>query len=1139
MAKGKKKKTTRADALRMAGTIGCTGAHKNEGEWVPCASQDELVRVSNSAESDSWLKTSTVKSAVSMSGRKRGKRRNRMREWQNLRERTYGVQTVPGVGLVSGDRATALSGQPAIAGDSAGAVSVGKGIAPFSPEVGEPDVYTSPDAARMRAAQVGCTGIRRYTTASGRQVWMPCTTGVTYDKFTDQGAYRGRRARLEDQRVQRVVRREMSRFAAFSGSKKDARSRKVSATPSKPSERISGSDRNAEGSSASVSSASSITLSAEQVKALATKAREHNAKMREENRPSWTMTSTNALKAVMRRGMGAFSSSHRPNVNSRQQWAMGRVNAFLVMLEKGKPNNPKYTTDNDLLKDGHPWKKGVKSVIANDDDSTKALPVDRDMDGWIDEGKPTRRFVGIASALSLGKKPRKGKPVRVAITESGPGKPKGRAKRVVKEIEDTISKLKKGDYGKPGKGFKPTGKKVSERLSPKRIATLTPSRRSHSRLVQTQREFERAPKPEGEHAAAKMQDLVKPDGSIKPTFDHYGIGSGAITPERKALHDAIIRSIVFGNGQWEPTKSERPTAWMMGGGPASGKTFLRQGGYFDTPKRGSTVHLDADEIKEMIPEFATLKEELIAKGMDPTAAAAAVHAESTYIQREAMKLATESGFDVVVDSTGDGGLKSFHGRIDILKDAGYKIKGRVADVSIAMAVDEAKKRLDREGRGVDQKVVIDTHIDVARAVLYSLQNGVYDDFELVDNEDHKNPRTIAAMKDGELVIYDRKAWSEFISKATLRSKQDYEEGTDYFTRAGTPEAARKMARKRVQARKVRTKRIEGVDSIIAEPVPFLADRLPETDVDYKKVVAIPKAKREEMTKVYEGLPEFSEEAREAYEALTEEIADQFRMLTEELGVKVEFVDEDPYSDPLEMMDDLQQNKTLKVLKTASTGPHPYWTNEQNDMFRAVHDAFGHAATGRGFDRHGEEAAYQAHSSMVSDLARRALLTETRGQNVVVITTGDFPPQKMALLPEIYIKAEGQGLPQIQPLQAVQQDVSPPAAEGEFPMDADDDNLYNIGRCHHTTGGRRMEPVGIAVETDGLYDDLGEDGSLPPETRSKIYQAVALGAPIEESDVDETNPEIAAYYESVKKGTEKMKGAVLDIPNSAVDVLPER
>jgi hypothetical protein len=59
------------------------------------------------------------------------------------------------------------------------------------------------------------------------------------------------------------------------------------------------------------------------------------------------------LKAVYRRGAGAFSGSHRPGMN-RNQWAMGRVNAFLKLLKSGKPSNSAYTTDNDLLPSAHP-----------------------------------------------------------------------------------------------------------------------------------------------------------------------------------------------------------------------------------------------------------------------------------------------------------------------------------------------------------------------------------------------------------------------------------------------------------------------------------------------------------------------------------------------------------------------------------------------------------------------------------------------------------------------------------------------------------------------------------------------------------------------------------------------------------------
>ena len=52
----------------------------------------------------------------------------------------------------------------------------------------------------------------------------------------------------------------------------------------------------------------------------------------------------------------------------------------------------------------------------------------------------------------------------------------------------------------------------------------------------------------------------------------------------------------------------------------------------------------------------------------------------------------------------------------------------------------------------------------------------------------------------------------------------------------------------------------------------------------------------------------------------------------------------------------------------------------NDLFRAVHDAFGHGIEGAGFRYDGEENAWQAHIRLFTGSARAAITTETRGQN---------------------------------------------------------------------------------------------------------------------------------------------------------------
>lgn len=52
----------------------------------------------------------------------------------------------------------------------------------------------------------------------------------------------------------------------------------------------------------------------------------------------------------------------------------------------------------------------------------------------------------------------------------------------------------------------------------------------------------------------------------------------------------------------------------------------------------------------------------------------------------------------------------------------------------------------------------------------------------------------------------------------------------------------------------------------------------------------------------------------------------------------------------------------------------------NDVFRIVHDVFGHFKEGNGFRATGEDNAWRSHAGMYSDLARPAMTSETRGQN---------------------------------------------------------------------------------------------------------------------------------------------------------------
>lgn len=144
----------------------------------------------------------------------------------------------------------------------------------------------------------------------------------------------------------------------------------------------------------------------------------------------------------------------------------------------------------------------------------------------------------------------------------------------------------------------------------------------------------------------------------------------------------------------------------------------------------------------------------------------------------------------------------------------------------------------------------------------------------------------------------------------------------------------------------------------------------------------------------------TDEVRSAYRDFAFQVLCQYREMRK--SVRVVFQPEDPYGDAEEMFRDVRENGMLRVYMTTPEQSHPLMSWSENDRFRAVHDYYGHFMTGRGFDRHGEEAAWVKHSQMFFGPARRAMTTETRGQSSAFIwrlSGSRFPAQKAILLPE--------------------------------------------------------------------------------------------------------------------------------------------
>lgn len=150
-------------------------------------------------------------------------------------------------------------------------------------------------------------------------------------------------------------------------------------TPAKPSERIKGSKKNAEGSASKANSKIEVGSVLESLKE---KVSSHNKKYGKETGKRVTL---GMLKAVYRRGAGAFSSTHRPGM-SRSGWGVARVNAFLKLVRSGRPSNSKYKQDNDLLPSGHPRKSSNKMTKQKDSNmSENNITEDLDLEIELEE----------------------------------------------------------------------------------------------------------------------------------------------------------------------------------------------------------------------------------------------------------------------------------------------------------------------------------------------------------------------------------------------------------------------------------------------------------------------------------------------------------------------------------------------------------------------------------------------------------------------------------------------------------------------------------------------------------------------------------------------------------------------------------
>jgi hypothetical protein len=224
----------------------------------------------------------------------------------------------------------------------------------------------------------------------------------------------------------------------------------------------------------------------------------------------------------------------------------------------------------------------------------------------------------------------------------------------------------------------------------------------------------------------------------------------------------------------------------------------------------------------------------------------------------------------------------------------------------------------------------------------------------------------------------------------------------------------------------------------------------DNGIDLKRqseYVEVDEDRAKRLADAYEQMADDSNDpkVKEAYEDLINQTKAQYQALAD-AGYKFWFMDfsipsnEEYASTPYNALRDLRQNKEMGVFATIDGYGEDGITQEQieanpmladtglmwpiggidgemmpvlvNDLFRAVHDAFGHGLEGAGFRARGEENAWQAHVRLFTGPAIGAITSETRGQNSWVnfgpnaefnrTASGSdtkYAPQKVGLMPE--------------------------------------------------------------------------------------------------------------------------------------------
>ncbi|MHA7097257.1 zeta toxin family protein [Priestia megaterium] len=237
---------------------------------------------------------------------------------------------------------------------------------------------------------------------------------------------------------------------------------------------------------------------------------------------------------------------------------------------------------------------------------------------------------------------------------------------------------------------------------------------------------------------------------------------GVYEKDRRTLHEQIIAEILEGS----LVGNTNPESFLVGGGSASGKGYATRL-VIDAYKSEGTrvVHIDADAIKEKLPEYkeyiSSVDREVVKQ------AAMVVHDESSDITDELLDICIKENRHFIFDGTMKNEEK-YTRIISKLRKKAYRIRAFVVDIPMEVALKRAEQRFDDTDRFVPEHIIRESHKKIASTFL-SIKDRV-DGYALYDNTSDGNEAEQFAFKispEEEEQVIDRERLKQFYAKSNI------------------------------------------------------------------------------------------------------------------------------------------------------------------------------------------------------------------------------------------------------------------------------------------------------------------------------------------------------------------------------------